>query len=149
MRKNILKRCCFSLLSSIRSLAHFLIFCYLIVHTNRYRMPLLHFAGATSCNTYFSSAFTFLSGEAEKNYVWAVKAYNRLVRHNIKLPNVVISDQCKALKNALSELLPSVPQILCRFHINDNIRHHMIEFFGLKNYVENSISQQKAEEVFN
>ena len=60
--------------------------------TNRYRMPLLHFAGATLCNTYFSSAFAFLSEKAKKDYVWAVKAYNYLVRYDIKLPNMIISD---------------------------------------------------------
>lgn len=33
--------------------------------TNRYAMPLLHFGAPTPCNTYFSTAFCFLSGEAE------------------------------------------------------------------------------------
>ena len=77
--------------------------------TNRYDMPLLHFGFSTLSNTYFSTAFVFLSDEIKKDYNWALETFNELILKNLKRSDVVITDNSKALKNALLTKLPAIP----------------------------------------
>jgi hypothetical protein len=97
--------------------------------TNRYNMPLLHIAGVTATRKYFSVGFVFLSGETEEDYEWAIESFNSCVRYdNLQLPNVVVTDKCLALKNALKTKL-NVPQLLCLFHINRCVQHRIKQEF--------------------
>jgi hypothetical protein len=102
-------------------------------------MPLLHFLGAPTGNT-FSAAFCFLSGETEEDYVWALEQMTCLFPHVdghsvdeaeatgtnpiVIAPEVVITDNETALKNALRRELPEIPQLLCIWHINQNVLAH-------------------------
>jgi hypothetical protein len=87
--------------------------------TNRYRLPLLHILGYTSLGTFFSVGFCFLRQETEIAYHWAIATFRRLI--TTPPPRVFISDQEDALKSAIQTLLPSVPQLLCIWHINKNV----------------------------
>ena len=71
--------------------------------TNRYGMPLLHFDACTPSKEYFSTAFCFQSGEAEEDYMCALKTFNKLVLRDIEQPDIVITDNCKALKTSSHE----------------------------------------------
>ena len=62
--------------------------------TNRYNMPLLHFMGVTCINTSFSSAWCFLAQEM---------------------------DDEKALKRAATLVFPTIPQLLCLWHVEKNV----------------------------
>jgi hypothetical protein len=76
--------------------------------TNRYNMPLLHIAAPSATHHYFSIAFCLLSGEGESDYEWALKQFRDLVRQDIKAPEVILTDDCRALKNALKTVFLQV-----------------------------------------
>jgi hypothetical protein len=86
--------------------------------TNKYKLPLLHILGCTNLQTYFSAGFCFLRNETREDYYWAVSTFLAKTTPN---PRVFISDQEEALKSAVRELLPAVPQLLCVWHINKNV----------------------------
>jgi MULE transposase domain len=88
--------------------------------TNRYRLPLLHIVGCTNLQTFFSTGFCFLRQETEQDYYWAVSTF--LHQSGAPKPRVFISDQEEALRSAVCQLLPSVPQLLCVWHINKNVQ---------------------------
>ena len=88
--------------------------------TNRYKLPLLHIIGCTNLQTFFSAGFCFLRNETEQDYRWAVSAF--LENTGVPPPRVFISDQEAGLKSAASSLLPTVPQLLCVWHINKNVQ---------------------------
>jgi hypothetical protein len=88
--------------------------------TNRYRLPLLQIIGYSNLGSWFSAGFCFIASETEQDYYWAVATY--LSKTRTSAPKVFLSDQEKALKNAVSTLLPSVPQLLCIWHINKNVQ---------------------------
>jgi MULE transposase domain len=86
--------------------------------TNKYRLPLLHILGCTNLQTFFSAGFCFLRNETQEDYYWAVSTF---LAKTTFYPHVFISDQEEALKSAVRELLPAVPQLLCVWHINKNV----------------------------
>jgi MULE transposase-like protein len=88
--------------------------------TNRYKLPLLHILGCTNLQTFFSAGFYFLRNETQQDYYWAVSTFFR--KTGVPPPLVFISDHEDALKSAISELLPTVPQLLCVWHINKNVQ---------------------------
>jgi MULE transposase domain len=74
--------------------------------TNRYRIPLLHFGGTTPTNSFFSGAFCFLSGEAEEDDHWAIERFDEdIISNSLKLPNVVITDNCSAMKKCIESYI--------------------------------------------
>jgi hypothetical protein len=87
--------------------------------TNKFKLPLLHILGCTPVRTFFSAGFCFMRTETYEDYYWALASF--LDRIGAQHPRVFISDHEKALKNAASELLHGVPQLLCVWHINKNV----------------------------
>jgi hypothetical protein len=87
--------------------------------TNKYRLPLLHILGCTNLGKFFSAGFCFLRNENEEDYHWAISTF--LNRTGTPEPRVLISDQEDALKNAARRIMPSVPQLLCVWHVNMNV----------------------------
>ena len=65
--------------------------------TNRYQMPLLHIAACSATHHYFSVGFCLLSGEAESDYLWALQQFRDVVRQDIKLPDVILTDDTTVL----------------------------------------------------
>jgi transposase-like protein len=100
-------------------------------------MPLLHIAACSATHHYFSVGFCLLSGEAENDYLWALQQFRDVVRQDIKLPDVILTDDTAALKNSLNSIFPSVPQLLCEFHINKNVESRLSKTF-------NSIEERDA-----
>ena len=88
--------------------------------TNKYRLPLLHILGCTNLQTFFSAGFCFLRNETQLDYYWAVTTFLHETR--TPQPRVFISDYEDALKSAVSQLLPRIPQLLCVWHINKNVQ---------------------------
>ena len=76
--------------------------------TNRYNIPLLHIAAPSVTHHYFSVVFCLLSGEAESDYKWALRQFRDLVRQDIKLLEVILTDDCKVLKNVLKTIFSQV-----------------------------------------
>jgi hypothetical protein len=95
-------------------------------------MPLLHIAACSATHHYFSAGFCLLSGEAESDYLWALQKFRDVVRQDIKLPDVILTDNSSALKKALDSVFPEVPQLLCEFHINKNVESRLSKTFDSK-----------------
>jgi MULE transposase domain len=85
--------------------------------SNRYKMPLVHFGGVTPINSFFSAAFCFMPGEDEEEYMWCVEQFKNLVCYDLKPPEAFITDNDKALRNALSRVFEGIPRLLCIWHI--------------------------------
>ena len=62
----------------------------------------------------FLIRFCFLPGETKDDFVWAFQCFQEL---GIS-PNVVIMDGDQAQKNAVEEVFPNTPTLLCIWHVN-------------------------------
>ena len=113
--------------------------------SNRYNMPLLHFGGVTPNNTYYSATFAFMSGESEEDFYWAIDQFKRLIRFDLQRPKCFITDNDKGMRNALSQVF-DVPQMLCSWHIQQNVLHRVKLTWRLADYVEGSEERTKAKE---
>jgi len=89
---------------------------------NKYRLPLLEIAGVTSTWLTFSVAFVLLSNERENNFIWTLQKLKGLFFRGDVYPQVIVSDRDLALINAISVVFPEATNILCRFHINKNVK---------------------------
>jgi len=49
------------------------------------------------------------------------------------LPGVIVTDRDLALKNALKTVFPDATNLLCRFHINKNVKAKCKTLVGQKN----------------
>ena len=59
------------------------------------------------------------------DYVWALlKLRSVFESRNIPLPNVVLVDRCLALLNALDVVFPTVPVLLCMWHVVKAVESH-------------------------
>ncbi|KAH1225692.1 hypothetical protein GmHk_11G032528 [Glycine max] len=76
--------------------------------TNRYRLSLLDIVDVTPTGMTFSTAFAYLEGEHLNNV-------------NI-LPRVIVTDRDLALMNAVKIVFPEATNLLCRFHIDKNVK---------------------------
>jgi len=79
-------------------------------------MPLLHIVGVTSTYHSFNAGFAFLSAETEDEYVWALKAFARIVQ-----PHIIVTDREMSLMNAIKSVFTSCINLLCVSHINTNV----------------------------
>ena len=74
-------------------------------------------------NSFF---FCFLVGESEYEYTRAIEQFNDIIREwDLHMPNVVVTDNCRAVKNALKTAFLELPQLLCTWHIPELVQHHM------------------------
>jgi hypothetical protein len=92
---------------------------------NQFNMPLLHFAGVYPSNarkgTSFSIGFCFLPSEEETTYQWAVREFQKAVYGDRFKPTIIVTDNDTGLRNSISTVWPSVPSLLCRWHVNKNV----------------------------
>ncbi|KAH1249409.1 Protein FAR1-RELATED SEQUENCE 5 [Glycine max] len=101
--------------------------------TNRYRLPLLDFVGVTPTGMTFSAGFAYLEGERVKNLVWALERFRDLFLRNDRLPVVIVIDRDLALMNAVKVVFPECTNLLCRFHIDKNVKAKCKSLIGQKN----------------
>lgn len=89
--------------------------------TNRFKMPFFQMTGVTNVASNFSVAFGLIDNEKQDGYTWLIGQFEALrLAHGIPQPKVVVTDDEKALKNALRDQLHAQQQ-LCIFHVNKNI----------------------------
>jgi hypothetical protein len=88
--------------------------------TNRYNLPLLHFMGVTCINTSFSSAWCFMAQETDELYHRSLLDFKDLVMGDAHI-EVILTDDEKALKKAATLVFPTVPQLLCLWHVEKNV----------------------------
>ncbi|KAE8245375.1 hypothetical protein A4X06_0g5717 [Tilletia controversa] len=88
-------------------------------NTNSHRMPLLHFVGLTSSNRSFTAALAYLPDETTLTYMWAFNALKELAPQFA--PEVIVTDHDAALSAALLNTMPNAAQILCQWHVRQNV----------------------------
>ncbi|KAH1264608.1 Protein FAR1-RELATED SEQUENCE 5 [Glycine max] len=101
--------------------------------TNRYRLPLLDIVGVTPTEMTFSAGFAYLEGERVNNLVWALKRFQGLFLRNDRLPVVIVTDRDLALMNVVKVVFPECKNLLCRFHIDKNVKAKCKSLIGQKN----------------
>ncbi|KAL5133350.1 Protein FAR1-RELATED SEQUENCE 6 [Glycine soja] len=101
--------------------------------TNRYRLPLLDFVGVTPTTMTFSDGFAYLEAERVNNIVWALERFRGLFLRNDRLSVVIVIDRDLALMNAVKTVFPECTNLLCRFHIDKNVKAKSKSLIGEKN----------------
>ncbi|XP_014622279.1 uncharacterized protein [Glycine max] len=101
--------------------------------TNRYRLPLLDIVGVTPTGMTFSAGFAYLEGERVNNLVWALERFRGLFLRNDRLPVVIVTDRDLALMNAVKVVFPECTNLLCKFHIDKNVKAKCKSLIGQKN----------------
>ena len=104
--------------------------------TNRYRLPLLEIVGMTPTGMTFSVAFAFMASERVNNVVWALDKVRGLILREECLPNVIVTDKDLALMSAVSTVFPNSCHLLCRFHIQKNVKAKIKMYVGEKDIWE-------------
>ena len=112
------------------------IWCFFIDNTyktNRYRLPLLDFVGVTPTGMTFFARFVYLEGERVNNVVWALERFRGLFLRRDRLPIVIVTDRDLALMNAVKNVFSECTNLLCRFHIDKNVKAKYKSLIGQKN----------------
>ncbi|KAH1253358.1 Protein FAR1-RELATED SEQUENCE 5 [Glycine max] len=112
---------------------HLMFFIDSTYKTNKYRLPLLDFVGVTPTAMTFSAGFAYLEGERVNNIVWALERFRGLFLRNDRLPVVIVTDRDQALMNAMKNVFPKCTNLLCRFHIDKNVKAKCKCLVGQKN----------------
>lgn len=89
--------------------------------TNRYNMALLHFLGLSPDNKPFSVAFCFMPQEKRPDYTFTMEAFKKYAIKDCPASAVFLTDDEKAFKRAIEDVLPTTKQLICIWHINKNV----------------------------
>ncbi|KAH1232420.1 hypothetical protein GmHk_09G025079 [Glycine max] len=101
--------------------------------TNRYRLSLLDFVEVTPTAMTFSAGFAYLEAKRVNDIVWALERFRDLILRNDRLPVVIVTDRDLALMNAVKTVFPECTNLLCRFHIDKNVKTKCKSLTGQKN----------------
>ncbi|KAL5128679.1 PKS-NRPS hybrid synthetase [Glycine soja] len=66
--------------------------------------------------------FAYLEGECLNNVVWALERFRCLFMRIDAIPRVIVTDRDLSLMNAMKIVFPDSTNLLCRFHIDKNVK---------------------------
>ena len=101
--------------------------------TNRYKLSLLDIVGVAPIGMTFSIGFAYLEGERLNNVVSDLERFQGLFMRADALPGVIITDRDLSLMNAIKIVFPDSTNLLCRFHIDKNVKTKCKTLVALKN----------------
>ena len=81
----------------------------------------------------FSIGFAYLEGERVNNVVWALERFRGLFLRNDRLPLVIVTDRDLALMNSVKTVFMECTNLLCKFHIDKNMKAKCKSLIGEKN----------------
>jgi len=90
--------------------------------TNMYRMPMFEMVRVTSIDLTYSVSFGFATHEKEENFFWVLQIMLKLLKSDINMSKVVVTDRDTTLMNAVITVLPKSKAILCYFHAGKNVK---------------------------
>lgn len=91
--------------------------------SNKFKMPFLHIVGMTSMGTTYDVAYCFMPDEKKPSYIFAVQALRELLLEKCGIsPKIVLTDDCRELKDALAAIFPNLCQRLCIWHLNKHVQ---------------------------
>ncbi|GMF58874.1 unnamed protein product [Phytophthora fragariaefolia] len=111
--------------------------------TNKFKMPLLDIVGVSGMNMTIHVAQSYLKGEDKDDYLFALKALGKMMTdQHIALPQLILVDRDLALLNALEEIFPEVPALLCIWHKDSQDHRQFCEAF-------NKVIRSRTEDEYN
>lgn len=106
---------------------------------SKYDMPLVTFLGVNHHGQSILLGCGLLSDETVETYTWLFKVWVACMSGN--LPKAIITDQCRGIQSAISEVIPGVRHRICLFQI---MRKTSEILGGLSEYRAISKTLQKA-----
>ncbi|XP_076944427.1 protein FAR1-RELATED SEQUENCE 5-like [Bidens hawaiensis] len=98
-------------------------------NTNVYKMPFVQIVGVTSTRKTFHIEMAAVSNEKKDNFTWVLTMLKTTL-DNCMMPRVILTDCDLALMNACEIVFPNAAKLLCRWHINENIKKHCRQSFA-------------------
>ncbi|CAN0896898.1 Protein FAR1-RELATED SEQUENCE 6 [Linum grandiflorum] len=98
--------------------------------SGKYEIPLVTFVGMNHHGQSVLLGCGLVSGETAESYVWLLKSWLTLLECS---PKTIITDRCKTLQNAVSEVFPKCHHCFSLSHI---MRRVPEKLGGLQNYDE-------------
>ena len=92
---------------------------------NRCKLSLLDIVGVTPIGTTFFASYGYLAGEHLTNVVWALELFRSISLRRDALSGVIVIDRDLALMNAVKIVFSESTNLLCRFHIDNNMKEKM------------------------
>ncbi|XP_058760194.1 uncharacterized protein LOC131633498 [Vicia villosa] len=105
--------------------------------TNKYRQPLFEIVGMTSTELTFAVAFAYMECEQTKSYCLVLDKLKQLFVKKDVGPQVILTDRDLALMKSVEVVFPTMHNLLCRFHINQNVGMKCKEYV-MKDMVESA-----------
>ena len=96
--------------------------------TNKYRQPLFEIVGVTSTELTFAVAFAYMESEQTETLCWVLDKLKQLFTKQGLWPQVILTDRDLALMKAIETVFPATVNLLCRFHINKNVKAKCKEY---------------------
>ncbi|XP_058769031.1 PKS-NRPS hybrid synthetase cheA-like, partial [Vicia villosa] len=90
--------------------------------TNKYKQPLFEIVGMTSTKLTFAVAFACMESEQTDTFCWVLDKLKQLFIKQNDCPQVILTDRDLALMKAIETVFPKKTNLLCRFHINKNVK---------------------------
>ena len=97
--------------------------------TNRFNLPLLIISSIDTFGKSYIVACSLLRDETGVSYTRALVSFKRLFESHVPYVYTVVTDQEKALMNAIAAEFPEASQQLCIWHLESNVK---------KNFAKNS-----------
>ena len=92
-------------------------------------MLFFYITSITYMNKNFELRYCFLLGKQELNYCFPAKQLYLLYKRLEISIKVFVTDKEMALKNILQRYFPNIPQLLCLWYIEKNIRTKVVEIW--------------------
>ncbi|KAK7262593.1 hypothetical protein RJT34_30168 [Clitoria ternatea] len=87
--------------------------------TNKYNLPFVSFVGVNHHGQYVLLGCGLLSSEDTESFVWLFESWLRCMSGNP--PEGIVTDQCKAIQNAVRLVFPTTRHRWCLWHIMKKI----------------------------
>lgn len=111
-------------------------------NTNRFKLPLFQVTGQTCLGSVFNAAFGLIDNERLEGFRFLAYGVRALLdKHDVRPPDVIITDFDKQMKRALEEAFADAQQQLCIHHINSNV---LLQ--GKRRWVYSSTNSSTGEE---
>lgn len=96
--------------------------------TNKYGLPLVEVVGMTNSNKSYFLCAALLATETSSEYKWFLEMM-RFKCFKGFVPKVIVTDRKLALMSAITYVIPEAFNILCRWHINKNVKVELAKYY--------------------
>ena len=118
--------------------------------TNKYNMLFAPFVGINGQGRTIVFAWALLKDETAQTFKWAMETFLEVMGG--KKPQIIMTDQCAAMKSAIDELLFALWHQFCLWHIlnncNDKMGGYIAAREGMEEELRHVIMDSLTEEEF-